>query len=856
MNMERMKYFRKAAAISMMALPLLCSSCTDTEPLERDLDRIELKMRNVSAAVKAASGNVTALEEVLSGKVYIVDCIPSETGYAISFSDGRSAEILFGHKMTASMPLVGVSADGKWTMSVDGGVSYTEIPGCSPVHGTINSGLEVGVGDDGCWRYSTDGGASWKRIEDAAGKPMSATDGTEYLAEWSFFDSVTPDENGSVVVFTLKNGSSVTVPVLRKEPVEVAFSQGTTIRSGETLSWQATVSGVAAASFVVPSGWKAALTDEDISFTAPEGAEAGSYGITLAVTTDAGLLRNYTFNFTYDPSSPDISTCKTWNDFASGSPANILPDFSWAGYDHGLSAPPDVWGLGYTVYNVCDYGAVPNDGKNDREAVIKCLTAAFGSPSVTATYLTFTAGADARKIIYFPEGEYILYTDDDKVYMNADGHPDSQTLRVNGSRFVLKGAGRDKTRIVMDGMLLPQNHANYTSPSTGMYSSSWLFSFIGTTIDSASDARMTTAPKVAADASRGDFTVTLASAGSLKAGDWVCLRAVIADKDYITAEFKGLTPGSSWDILTSGISLREYHQIKSVSGNKVTFVEPLMHDIDASKDFYLPTFTHGTGIGVEDITFVGRNVNDFVHHGSWIPDGAYKPLIFYYCTDSWLRRCDFEGVSEVCSMTFGANNSMYDIGISGWRGHNNARVGRQSFTFIGKVTDTSDGLVHSYNPAYSAKTTLYGAGSYHGPGLSYESCANVIWRCVWGKDAGFESHGRQSRVSLFDCCEGGFLSHRQGGGVDDMPNHMGDLVFWNFNSTNSWPGSFSWWSASTAMYVIKPILVGMHGGSVTSDPSTITVDESNGSPVDIGSLYEAQLRKRLGAVPAWVNSLK
>ena len=64
---------------------------------------------------------------------------------------------------------------------------------------------------------------------------------------------------------------------------------------------------MAAASFVVPSGWKAALTDEDISFTAPEGAEAASYGITMAVTTDAGLLRNYIVNFTYDPSSPDIS---------------------------------------------------------------------------------------------------------------------------------------------------------------------------------------------------------------------------------------------------------------------------------------------------------------------------------------------------------------------------------------------------------------------------------------------------------------------------------------------------------------------------------------------------------------------
>ena len=373
---------------------------------------------------------------------------------------------------------------------------------------------------------------------------------------------------------------------------------------------------------------------------------------------------------------------------------------------------------------------------------------------------------------------------------------------------------------------------------------------------------MTDGAHISADAAKGDFSVTVdANKQSLAAGDWVCIRSHVTDGSFISSEVEGLSLGSAWDINMSGSGartgwyFREYHQVASVAGTTVTFVEPLMHDIDASFNFYIPKFTHCSGIGVEDLTFAGQQGNDFVHHGSWADDGAYKPLSFYFLTDSWVRRCGFENVSEIATFNHGANNSIYDITLSGWRGHNNARVARQSFSFVGKVTDTSNGPVQANNPVYAKDYQLSGAGSFHGPGVAVWSCGNVFWRCSWGKDAGFESHGSQSRCTLFDCCEGGFMSRRQGGGTDDMPNHLGGLVMWNFNALNAW-ASFDWWSSSTVMYVVKPVLVGMHGSSVTSAAGHVTIDYSNGSAVDVESLYEAQLQRRLGSVPAWLEQLK
>ena len=129
--------------------------------------------------------------------------------------------------------------------------------------------------------------------------------------------------------------------------------------------------------------------------------------------------------------------------------------------------------------------------------------------------------------------------------------------------------------------------------------------------------------------------------------------------------------------------------------------------------------------------------------------------------------------------------------------------------FIGKVCDRSRG--QAVSPPYTSTGYFENAGQYHASGVSNTSLGAVLWNNTWGDDAFFESHSRQPRATLVDRCTGGFVQWRFGGDETNVPNHLGDQV----------------------KYL-----------------------ESNGAAVEPLSLYEAQLRQRLGYVPAWLNSLK
>ena len=232
-------------------------------------------------------------------------------------------------------------------------------------------------------------------------------------------------------------------------------------------------------------------------------------------------------------------------------------------------------------------------------------------------------------------------------------------------------------------------------------------------------------------------------------------------------------------------------------------------------------------------------------------------------TDSWMRRVRFTSVSEACSIVSCANVSVYDIEIAGRRGHAAIRSQASSRVFIGAVDDRSSGYAmdtpgHDVTGAY-----LENAGQYHSVGVSKQSMGAVLWRNRWGDDSCFESHATQPRATLIDCCTGSMRRWRQGGDDAQMPNHMSDLVIWNFNNTTDFDyegmDAFIWWDTGSRWWkILPPVIVGFHGNPIRFDESSEQVKyiESNGNPVSPGSLYEAQLEHRLGYVPGWLTALK
>lgn len=562
-----------------------------------------------------------------------------------------------------------------------------------------------------------------------------------------------------------------------------------------------------------------------------------------------------------------------FQDFVDGNKNNILLDFSYAGYNHGESAPAEIFitkgadgkytaSNGYAVYNIEDYGGIANDGKSDRDAFIKIMTEISGgeknpegneNPLLNAKgdQLTFYHTPNANAVVYFPEGEFILHTAEDNVPDNtAPEKAYSSSLVIRCGNFILKGAGREKTRIIMQDQNLPSSTALYSSPdmiqlkhNTGVQAGNVLATVTG-------------------DSEKGAFSVTVSGITGIKKGDWVCLYLKNAAPEVIAEELAPYDPAlyPDWVMVKNdgGVSVQDLHQVKSVSGNTITFHEPLMHEIDADWGWTIVGYQHYENVGVEDLTFVGRAEKEFVHHASWHDDGAYKPLSMTRLTNSWIRRVDFESVSEGCSVITSANVSVYDCKITGNRGHAAIRSQGSSRVFIGACSDISQGVDLDESGKTLIGSTVRETGQYHSFGISKENMGGVLWRNYWGSDANFECHATQPRATLIDCCTGTWNMMRAGGDANQMPNHLDDLTIWNFNAIeNTHPGTWIWWDTEGKYWkFLPPTIVGFHGAEVIFDQSQVKADIGHGMPANPESLYEAQLQNRLGYVPGWLTALK
>ena len=834
----------------LLPLAVLCTTvagCADISGIESRLEDLSTRVDALQEELARTNDNAIALRKLYRSELGIVGKTEkflgdgTVCGYTLELTDGTVIEITFGDKIPVDAPLIGVDSEGNWIYSFDG-ETWTVIEGAANAFQEEGATPLIGVDAEGYWTVSKDG-QTYERILDSLGKPVMA--GGSGAGMSRIFSDVKFDESSNEMVFSLKTGEVLRVPYYSDFYLIVkGFNEGEVITLGEVREYELQMSGVRDAVIDAPEGWRGVIADGIFRVTAPSSGTAGQYSFIFWLVSEKGFLKKVTSTFTLNPIHLDLNACKEYQEFDAGSPSNVLLDFSYAGYMHGEVAPPDAWSLGYTVYNVTDYGAVPNDGLSDRAALYAALKAAgIGDPD-NKTYK-----ADARAIIYFPEGEYILHTSADNIV--KDGVEESVPIVIRGGNFVLKGAGRDKTTLVMQDK-------SVTDTPTVLYSSEPM-------INIANWTGLKALTTVTSDAPKGSYSVEVASTAGLSAGQYVCLWLKNKDSELIAQE---LAPYSIESTMTNlrdvGVQVIDYHQIKSIKGNTLTFVEPIMHEVEAKWGWEVQQYANYSGVGVEDLKFKGHAKENFHHHGSYEDDGAYKPLTMVRLTDSWIRRVDFEDVSEACSITNCANVSAYDINITGNRGHAAIRSQGSSRVFIGAVTDLTKGYAITDAGVPSTSLYLENAGQYHACGVSKQSIGTVLWRLRWGDDSCFECHATQPRATLVDCCEGGWMRFRQGGDIAQQPHHLADLTIWNFHATTTnklgessdVDGKFKWWTGSWWKF-LPPVIVGFTSdyGQVFDETQVKRLNNPGGF-VSPESLYEQQLRRRTGVVPAWLNSLK
>jgi hypothetical protein len=432
----------------------------------------------------------------------------------------------------------------------------------------------------------------------------------------------------------------------------------------------------------------------------------------------------------------------------------VLPDFSYAGYHHGEKEIPNV---NYKVFDVTDFGAIPDDRISDKKAIQKAIQAAEDNGS---------------GIVFFPRGRFLI---------NENSDDAEEPIIIQSSKVVLRGSGSDR-----NGTILRMNENMNAEDANKLWSTPYFIQFCGD-----SDNRFLTTINGASP--RESFIIHVNDSSRIRVGEWVLLERNTSDDHAIREAIEPYAPDPTWNLTSSGLIVKEHHLVIGVDGNEITLKESLHSEIQNDGSWSVFTFNPIQEVGFEQIRFEGRWKQKFQHHRSAVDDGGWSAIEMDCVANAFIRNCVIDDVNRAISIKRSSNVTVHSIELSGNGGHN-------ALTF----NQTSNGLA-----AYIDDK----AGHWHAIGVAGAGSSNVIWKCESVNTNSFEAHGAQARCTLFDSYEGGFFSGRFGGAPENLPNHMKDLVLWNFKNTgpklNDWNMMVKINGVQSGL--IMPYIVGLHG---------------------------------------------
>lgn len=473
-----------------------------------------------------------------------------------------------------------------------------------------------------------------------------------------------------------------------------------------------------------------------------------------------------------------------------------LPDFSYAGYEYGEKAIPQA---NYKLFNVTDFGAVPDDEKSDKLAIQRCIDAAV---------------ANGSGIVYFPKGLYRV---------NEAGGESETPIVINGSRIVLRGE--------TGAVLFMKEHMTALDPSK-LWTTPYLFQF-------KKKVKRSQPVNVLDDARTGSFVLKVESTGGLAAGDWIELNLQNNEPARVAEELSPFQAQPEWtEINQKGVIVKVFHQVKKVSANEIVLADPIMYPVVATNNWTLSKWEPATQCGVENLHFKGNFHDKFVHHRSAIDDGGWSILQINGQANGWLKDCIFEDVNNGARIQQCANFTVLNCKMTGNGGHAAISSEGSSRVLIAKCDDS--------------------ASEWHTFGIAKPAMNTVIWRCTTVPTTCFESHASQPRNTLIDNQQGGFVISRYGGAIGSLPNHLQNLILWNYTATNAdaYPNYEFWDTKDKWLKIPMPIIAGFKAENIQFNQQQLKAAEALNGRTTPESLYEAQLELRLGKLPQWLMDCK
>lgn len=419
-----------------------------------------------------------------------------------------------------------------------------------------------------------------------------------------------------------------------------------------------------------------------------------------------------------------------------------LPDYSYAGYAYGEKPIPNVKN---TTYNVTDFGAIPNDGKDDTQAINTTIE---------------TAGKNGGGVVFFPKGTFYVNTDTTK----------TSIVKINYSNIILRGAGSsDEGTVIFSGSSTHQSEDD----------SPWLSPFVFHSGLNLKDThsfynfdKLTTTTTITQEINAGSKILTVASTKGLKPKDVIIvalqntteegnlMRDLMHPLTFEPFQLNYLNAGTEkaksfqWPVEIDLI-LDEHHlQLK----------QPTRRKIELTYSPSIALFPMLKNIGVEHFKFNSAWDGNYKHHQNREMDYGWGAINLHRVSHGWIKDIHIHNYTQTTHLVNSRNVTIQDIHITGTAGH-----------YSPKMYHSSDNLVQ--NIQVDAKMT-------HGPGLEGCSFGNVYRNIFYKYPSTIDLHGMADAgfcppmYNLFENIKN--IEKIAGGGAPQNIPHSGEYnTFWN-----------------------------------------------------------------------------
>ena len=368
-----------------------------------------------------------------------------------------------------------------------------------------------------------------------------------------------------------------------------------------------------------------------------------------------------------------------------------LPDFSYAGYNHGIGEIPAAKGK---LIDVTKYGVTADDDIDDSKAMLKALEAAHDTSGPV--------------VVQLPKGKVIV----------------TEILKIQRSDIVLRGAGSgdegtnlhfprplqmidksdslDELREYLKKYDKRQREKDKNIDE--LFSEySWSGGFIWVQKEGTRAAAYLESKDpeiiVLADANNGAAglqTVTVSNTDNLKKGDVVELQWLNrkGENGPLLKEMYGDTDvkvGSHHWTFAERPLVRQKTEILAIDGNEVTISDPLLHNISSDIPAQFAQWDHLENVGIEDIRVTFPQSPYFGHHLERGYNGIYLTSVF----NGYIRDVTFENPDTGILSYNSANVTISNIVTTGDRqAHYSVHAGNVHNVLIENLT-VKNAPIHS-----------------------------------------------------------------------------------------------------------------------------------------------------------------